>query len=63
MKEEVISSKQQDGKRLDWLINWLSFNDDVADMPCRDWNDNSDARIAIDEAIAKEAKCKNRKKK
>jgi hypothetical protein len=36
--------------RLDWLLNWLGEND--TDLPIRDWEDNRDARRAIDEATS-----------
>ena len=39
-----------DTARLDYLLNWLGFNEDVSAMPVRDWTDNADARAAIDEA-------------
>jgi hypothetical protein len=48
---EDAAIEQQDSNRLDWLIDWLGYNDNIDDMPVRDWIDNQDARAAIDEAI------------
>lgn len=40
-----------DSRRLDRLIAWLSFHDDLEGSDVRDWTDPEDARRAIDEAV------------
>ena len=42
---------QQESRRLDFLIDWLGFHDDLEGSGIRDWEDNDDARKAIDEAL------------
>ena len=42
---------QQESRRLDFLIYWLGFHDDLEGSGIRDWEDNDDARKAIDEAL------------
>lgn len=40
----------EDGERLDFLIDWLSHHDDLEGSGIRDWDNNADARAAIDAA-------------
>src|SRR4051812_47161413 len=54
------SDMQQDTARLNYLLEWLGQNESVSLMPVRDWNDNKDARKAIDAAIQRDAKRKTR---
>lgn len=42
----------EDTDRLNFLIKHFSFNDGLGDI-VRDWTDDEDARVAIDEAITK----------
>ena len=51
----TLRSCAQNERRFDYLIEWLGHNEDVSEMPVRDWLDKNDARAAIDEAIAKES--------
>jgi hypothetical protein len=41
----------RDTERLDFLLNWLAHNENVSKLPVRDWDDNQDARKAIDAAL------------
>jgi hypothetical protein len=45
---ENYAGMAKDAARLDWVLDWLGMND--SDLPVRDWDDNQDARSAIDEA-------------
>lgn len=55
-QKREIEDLRKDRARLDWVIDWLSFNEDVSKMPCRDWSDNQDARLSIDAARKKQPK-------
>lgn len=61
VKAEARAAHQPDAvhpdtARLDYLIKWLGFNEDVSQLPVRDWNDDdADARLALDEALARRA--------
>jgi hypothetical protein len=46
-----VEALQRDAARLDFLIDWLGHNEDVSEMPVRDWLDREDAREAIDTAM------------
>jgi hypothetical protein len=46
-----VEALQRDAARLDYLIDWLGHNEDVSEMPVRDWLDREDARTAIDTAM------------
>lgn len=50
--EAANARLEQDKERLDWLLEWFSFNDDWENSGVRDWDDLVDARIAIDAARA-----------
>jgi hypothetical protein len=52
MKRTTKKPTFTDTERLDYLINWLGFNEDVRQLPVRDWIDNEDARKAIDEFLS-----------
>lgn len=42
-----VAELEKDKQRLEKMIGWHSFHD--SKLPTRDWTDNQDARIAIDE--------------
>jgi hypothetical protein len=43
---------REDTERLDFLIRWFDHHDDFEGSGVRDWDDNTDARAAIDAASA-----------
>lgn len=48
--EKELAEARKDTARLDWLFDWFGMHDDFEGSGVRDWNDNADARQAIDAA-------------
>lgn len=45
-----LEQLRADRERLDFLLDWLGLHDDLEGSRIRDWKNNADARVAIDEA-------------
>jgi len=48
----AVAELARDRERLDFLLDWLSHHDDLEGSGVRDWDNNTDARAAIDAARA-----------